>query len=228
MEVCPPTTMFITPHDLAVGTESDNMTTMVLRSGKSNVTSHDWKEVTADEIKLAISSIAEAYSLLSREELDSWKRECCMDDFRNQTGNCNCISRLNKMITSTSRTGKRNYELICRVITDWFHGAAVMERRLNCREISKLRFNDSFRKTIVLKRSTKGTYTRMIDMSVPPNKETIEEAQYTDDVGIDLYENLVVSEYTLCLNSVLHLWCKIAGGNFGARSGDVQFRRLAK
>jgi hypothetical protein len=184
----------------------------------------DWKSVTEEDVKRHLTEIETLYQALSRKQVGEPTRKCCMDDFMNQSATCNCVWRINQMrAPASSWDDKLDYEIICQEISEWFQGAGLMENLCNTHQVSKLRFYDSFRKTITHRRSSKGTYTRMIDMSISPDKKIIQEKDYTDDIGVDVPENFTISQSTLCLNTVLHLWGKIAGGDFGGRTGTNEF-----
>jgi hypothetical protein len=183
----------------------------------------DWKSLTEEDVKHHLEEIGNLYYALSRKPLGEPYRHCCMDDSMNQSGTCDCVWRINTMRTATAWDQKLDYEIICQEITDWFRGAGIMENRQKRHEVSKSRFHDSFRKCIAHRRSSKGTYTRMIDMSVTPDQEITQEKEYIDEIGMDVHENFCISQSTLCLNSVLHIWGKIAGGDFGGKAGTDGF-----
>jgi hypothetical protein len=201
----------------------------------------DWKTVTENDIRSAIEELGKLYNALSRVEKGSWMRNCCMDDFRNQTGSCACIEKIIMLSKSRDWDERMNHQIICQEIAWWFQAAGVLEGMLIDKKIGPTRFRDVYRRCIALKRSDKGIYTRMVDLSiqpVAPVPEMQENAEEQDEVVLpdvdgnqenkeedvlDVYENRVISESTLCLNSVIHLWRKIAGGDFCSRSGNKQF-----
>lgn len=186
----------------------------------------DWKTISESGVRSAIEELGILYRALSREELGSFKRTCCMDDHRNQTGSCACIERMKLMKTSANLDDQINYAIICDEIAMWFHAAGVLENQFLNKEIGPSKFRAAFRRCISLIRSDTGAYTRMIDLSILPSANVTDGQQTQEEEWecLDVYENFVISESTLCLNSVLHLWRIIAGGDFIGNDGTDQFR----
>jgi hypothetical protein len=187
-----------------------------------------WKTVSEEDIDTAVDELGLLFSALSREQLGSAKRDCCMDNSMNQTGSCCCIHRLRLLKKSNNWDDRVDYLVICQEVSAWFCAAGELENRFVNKDIGPTRFREAFRRSIALRRSEKGVFTRMVDMSVLPDDYATSSAEDEDDEVLDVYENQVVSESTLCLNSVLHLWRKIAGGDFCRNSGTADFEEWQK
>jgi hypothetical protein len=198
---------------------------MFLRKLPTEKSKADWKSVTVIRVQEALGYLENAYVQNSRELLGSDARNCCMDEFRNQSVSCDCVYALVKKGRSRDWNERVDYEIICQEITKWYGTAGEIELLRLTGRLSQNKWMETFRQCIALKRSIKGTYTRMVDMSIMPTWKSTECKDYDEEAGLDLYENLVISESTLCLNSVLHIWCHLAGGDFGGRSGSAQFHQ---
>jgi hypothetical protein len=181
-------------------------------SGDANVAAISWHDITAKEIKEGIEYLNDYYSRNSRHPADHCWREFCMDWNKNQTGGCCCVKDLVQKKLGHDEGDLEDYETICVEIADWFREAGILEEKRRSKRISQKQHWESFVKSIVLQKSQKGVFTRMLDLSVLPG---MPDSDYDEELGVHVTQNVVVTEATMCLNSVLHLWTRLTGTVFG-------------
>jgi hypothetical protein len=110
----------------------------------------------------------------------------------NQSSSCDCVHQLVQKGESEDETEKFEHLLVCQEIARWYRKAGNLHDSMLNGKTSKQKFRDTFRQCIALKRSQKGMYTRMVDMLIPPVMGIKQSKEYVDELGVGLYENVVL------------------------------------